>query len=250
MKVRKSELRMMIKEMLLEVLNEQEETPAERKRRLRDKFKQQQQPASTSTDPNTPEGRENLVEMVSPAYGSVQTRLQIIQKMCVNAMQSDNRQEFKEYLIQMFDNLKSLQEKDMVSLVSAYSKVASLLGLGSSGPVTEQNMNPDTSEGRRNLMKDIYNSVSEMRKMAEEGRKMLATAETVPTVSVFRNEMKALGQQIGKLRSYLTNLNSAFVTTFKEYEAQRGRASVPPTPPRVPATPPPVPAAARKKTVA
>lgn len=247
MKIRKNDLKQIIVETLDEVLLERDDLPNERFGR-RDRNRWRRKPVSTSTDPNTTDGRENLVEIINPAYVGIQTRLQIIEKMVVNAMQSSTRQEFKEYLIQIFENLQSLQEKEMLGLVNAYSKVSSLLGLKTTNVVVEQDLSPDTAMGRRNLVKNIYNVVVEMKKMVNEGRKMLTNAASASTVSVFVNEIKALGKQISQLKNHLTNLNASFVKAFQEYESQRGRSSVPPEPNRdLGKTPPPIPTHLRKK---
>lgn len=256
MKVTKSELKVMIAEMVVKALSEQDNTPPTRAAN-KNRFKQR--PVDRNTlDPNTPDGRDNLVDIVSPSFGSVMTRLQILDKLAAKAMAAETRQQFKEHLIEMFDNLKSLQEKDMRNLVAAYSKISSTLGLKPSSNIGEQNLNPDTPDGRRNLMKDLFNIVRQMKISGNEGQKMLANARHVPTIAVFVNEIKAFAGIVSQLNKALVMVNSEFVKTFQAYESQRGRTpSTPPAPPaqtpgqtpgQAPAraTPPPVPPA--KKT--
>jgi len=242
MKLNKVELRKMIKGVLLEVLTEAEprsipqtqptdpafvgdvpakpETPAERKRRLRQKFKQQS--TSETTDIGTQEGRENILDRVYQDYGDIVARLNIIMRLANQAMTADTRQNFKTKLIQIYENLEGLQQKELPKVQKSYTEVLILTGLKKI-PMAEMNLNPDTPVGRRNLARNILITASEVKSIAIEGEQMLKNARNVTSVSVFLNELKALGKILNQISQKLIELNRVFVETFKEYERQRGR---------------------------
>lgn len=240
MKLEISELRRMIKGVLYETLNEADpvpipqtrsadpgtasvskaETPGERKRRLRQKFKQQ--PASNSTDIQTPEGRNEILDKVYYEFGDVKARINIIKKLASEAMKAKNRQEYKANLIQIFENLTSLKNRDMLKLQKGYTEAAILSGL-KKVPMREANLNPDTPDGRINLTRKLFNAIGELNRIAAEGNKMILNARQAGNVSVFLNELKAFGNIIREMQQKLVELNAAFVETFQEYERQRGR---------------------------
>ena len=89
--------------------------------------------------------------------------------------------------------------------------------------MAEADMNPDTPEGRKNLVRKLFNTVGELLKVAEEGNKMIMNARQSNNVSVYMNELKALGGIVRQITQQLVGLNAAFVETFQEYERQRGR---------------------------
>ena len=242
MKLDKSELRKLVKGVLIEMLDEAEpasipqtvptdpglvsgvqkkESPAERKRRLRDKFKQKSA-NKDSTDIRTPEGRDNVLDKVYYEFGDVRARISIISKLAQQASNAENRQDFKAALVQMFDNLNNLKNRDLPKLHKGYTEVAILTGL-KKVPMAEADMNPDTPEGRKNLVRKLFNTVGELLKVAEEGNKMIMNARQSNNVSVYMNELKALGGIVRQITQQLVGLNAAFVETFQEYERQRGR---------------------------
>lgn len=232
-----STLETMIEEIISQVFKEanpvivSEETPLERKRRLRQKFASKTTPPSNSFNPTTEEGRENIIDYFALDFGDVGARINIINKLGQGAADAENRQDFKANLIQMFDNLEKLQNRDLPKLLTKYVKVANMLGLSFSrkaaSGLSEVDMNPDSPEGRKNLISKVLSEVQKMNQLIGDARKLLFGLRNVTSVPVFKNEIKLIGEKIGKFRSHLISVNSAFVETFQEYEKQRGRPSNP-----------------------
>lgn len=97
----------------------QPESPLERKRRLRQQFKQPKHDPHT-LDPDTEQGRINLVKNLIHSVKDLQARANILSRQIDKAADAETRQEFKEQLIMMNDGLVSLKEKDVPNLLKNY----------------------------------------------------------------------------------------------------------------------------------
>lgn len=213
------DLEKLIEQVVSNVMSQ--ETPLERKKRLRDQFKAQ--PADPhNVDINTPQGRANVLNKLKTAYGNVITRAQILDKKGAGALRAETKEEFMMTVGEMFDNISSLMNKDFINLVKTYQSVAKQLGL--QPVVMEATTTIDTPDGRRNVIRNVVNSIGKLRKATDDGNKMINTAEATSNVSMFVNEIKALGNKLRDIKAEITILDRYFDQTFpdayRKYKSQ------------------------------
>lgn len=117
----------LVLESVIDYLSEQEkasplespESPSEKKRHLRQKFKQPKYD-SHILDPDTEQGRTNLTTNLVHSVKDLQARSNILNRQIGRAVDAKTRHEFKEQLIMMNDGLISLKERDVPNLLKNY----------------------------------------------------------------------------------------------------------------------------------
>jgi hypothetical protein len=73
--------------------------------------KKQQSEAENSTNPDTEQGRINLVKDLAMKIKNLKARSEILNRQVDRSIEASNRQEFKEQLVLMSDGLVSLKRE-------------------------------------------------------------------------------------------------------------------------------------------
>lgn len=227
----KKDLETLIEQVVSDVV--EQETPQDRRKQLRDKFKVQ--PADPNNlDINTSQGRDNVVNKLKSTFSAIATRANILNNKSANALRAGTKEEFSEIVAEMMDNTVTLLNKDYPNFIRTYSEVSKLLGLPP--VVTEANTALDTPDGRRNIIRNTVNSVGKLKKVTDEANNMILNADATSNVAIFRNEIKALGNKIREIKAEAVVLDRIFTQTFPgEYQKFKGHLARTSSPPPVPA---------------
>lgn len=227
----KKDLETLIEQVVSDVV--EQETPQDRRKQLRDKFKVQ--PADPNNlDINTSQGRDNVVNKLKSTFSAIATRANILNNKGANALRAGTKEEFSEIVAEMMDNTVTLLNKDYPNFIRTYSEVSKLLGLPP--VVTEANTALDTPDGRRNIIRNTVNSVGKLKKVTDEANNMILNADATSNVAIFRNEIKALGNKIREIKAEAVVLDRIFTQTFPgEYQKFKGHLARTSSPPPVPA---------------
>lgn len=203
----KKQLETLIEQVVSNVMAQQAPvaSPAPRRTRAR-------RPNPNNMDVNTPEGRNNVVMKLKSTFSAIATRANILDKKSGNALRTETKEDFIEVVSEMMDNLVTLMSKDFDNFAKTYTEVANLLGLPQ--VVIEANTVLDTPDGRRNVIRAAVNSIGKLKKMSDEANKMLLNAEATNNISIFKNEIKAMGPKIKEMKAEAVVLDKIFSQTF------------------------------------
>ncbi len=80
-------------------------------------LKNQGKTPSGVPNPDTPTGREDMIEKLQIRVGDVELRARLMKKLITEALKADNRQDFKAQLILMTDQVTQLKMYDVPGVV-------------------------------------------------------------------------------------------------------------------------------------
>ena len=86
-----------------------------------------------------------------------------------------------------------------------------------------KNLNPDTDEGRVNLIKALALEIKDLQTRAQILNKQIEKALSAENRQEFKEQLILLSDGLVSLKKQIEKLNQIYLITVKNYEKQRGR---------------------------